>query len=45
MTVTPGTGLLSQDSERSKGRLMRSRELTPGLATLPASWAHRWRRR
>jgi hypothetical protein len=30
MTVTPGTGLLSQDSERGEGRLMRSRELTRG---------------
>jgi hypothetical protein len=30
MTVTPGTGLLSQDSERGQGWLMRSRELTRG---------------
>ena len=30
MTVTPGTGLLSQGIERGEGRLMRSRELTRG---------------
>ena len=30
MTVIPGTGLLSQDSERGQAELMRSRERTRG---------------